>query len=37
MCIRLLTIAAQTCFMHAAAAGAIEPSVTLTLNGESLT
>jgi uncharacterized OsmC-like protein len=35
--LNLLTIAAHTCFMHAAAAGSVEPSFALTLNGESLT
>jgi uncharacterized OsmC-like protein len=35
--LNLLTIAAHTCFMHAAAAGSVEPSISLTLNGKSLT
>lgn len=34
--LKLLTIAACTCFMHAAAVGSVEPSVVLTLNGERL-
>jgi len=34
--VRLLTIAADTCFMHAAAASSVAPDVAMTLNGERL-
>jgi hypothetical protein len=34
--VKLLTIAADTCFMHAAAAASVEPSIAVTLNGEPL-